>query len=98
MLVYIFIISTQIGHIPQYGLDLNPSNMGFKNLHCFNFLIFILAFYSSIIWSVLTLILLFVRRELFYGNKTSIVFFISSMLFYFVFRFFFESQFLWYFD
>jgi len=100
-LVTLSIGAFQFGHFPVYGKDPDPSSFNsvlLDVIHFVNLLSFFISFFALPAWIVLTIHLLINKAKF---RKTDMVLHISaliSLLFFFVLKYVWTTQFLWHND
>jgi hypothetical protein len=83
------------GYIPKYGNPIDPYALGLDWIYFFEVWLALLSFLSFFTWPLLTVMMYLLFKDKFAWNKLSIVFFITGIVGFFIFKYGFPETFLW---
>lgn len=93
----ISIASIKLGHLPRYGVDPDPTAMGYEYFEFFSTILVLLGFAAVVVWPIMLVVLLLSVKQ-YSPELFDIIIFIAGIVSFFTLKFVFTPQFLWFND
>jgi hypothetical protein len=94
----IFLAYAKLGHLPVYGHDPDPTEMGFEGIKIISVCIAVLSCITVYLWPLILLSAFLIKGRQYKVDYLSLSVFVGSIILFFCFRSFLPAQFLWFND
>ncbi len=94
----IFVATLELGHIPQYGKDPDPTDLGFATIKLISLYVAIIGFISAFLWPLTFLVLLAIKGRKYNVSYVSLIVYSLAITLILCLKYLFPSQFLWFND